>query len=442
MVNDLPYNQEAEQAVLGSILIDGNSIHEVRNDLKDEHFYIPEHQYTYKACISLNDRGEAIDQITVSKELKSQGKLEEVTVSYLSKLIASTPTSLHIRYYANIVRSSYVQRLGVKIASNIAEVSYREVDTTKLISEAEKQFLTLQKTVNLPHLLTPKDLANIATSRYMDAGIKQASKPSGFHNLDLVTGGLFPGEYRIIGGRPGIGKTTLMWEMAQSVAKNDNTLFCSLEMPWGDIMDRVAATKCNTSPIAIRSGKWSEKEEKGIIEAIGEVSESNMYFISKSSSGQEFGITTGLLYSMAIHMKLSYGLSAIFVDYIQLFADEYGRSPYERIGYISSRLKNMAQSLEVPIVCACQLTRHLEQQLDKRPALHDLRDSGRLEEDADVVIFIYRDDYYGDLKNEETIGKAELIIAKQRQGEANISIPLIWNGRKRCYEERTERNVD
>ena len=432
-----PHNPESEAAVLGSLLIDGEAIHSVRNELESAHFFLQQNQWVYDACLSLCSRGEAIDQITVAKELNSKGRLEECGgVSYLSHLVVETPTSLHIEHYGRIVKGCAVQRMAISIGQSVMEEGYQESDPLKLVSNIEGRFLQLQKSISTPHLITPNDLAKLGDSRY--AALRHGHELAvltGFNELDFHTGGAFPGEYWIIGGRPGIGKTTVLLGIAESIGKKGNVLLCSLEMNYGQILDRLIAERLNTSPQKIRHGEYSDELYGGIVYKLGEVSELNLYFFGQGSTGDMAGVTTSMLHSIANHMKLSYGLSAVIVDYIGLFADDYGRSSYERISHVSRRLKNIAQTLEVPLICASQLSRALEQQQDKRPALHDIRESGRIEEDADVVLFLYRDDYYPDIKEEkpENIGKAEIIIAKQRQGEANLSIPLTWDRTRRCY---------
>lgn len=431
----IPSNPEAEQAVLGSILIDGESVHSVRTELEAANFFRQENQWIYDACLSLCSRGEAIDQITIAKELNAKGKLEESGgASYLSHLIANTPTSLHIEHYGRIVKSAAIQRMAISLGSQVAAIGYSETDPVKLVEDAERRFLALQKTVSMPHLIVPTDLAKMGDERY--AALRhghESAVQTGFHELDFQTGGAFPGEYWIMGGRPGIGKTTVLLGIAESIATTGNALFCSLEMQWGHILDRLIAERLNTSPQKIRHGEYSEELYGRIVYKLGEVSELNLYFFGQGSTGDTAGVTTTMLHSIANHMKLSYGLSAVIVDYIGLFADDYGKSSYERISHVSRRLKNIAQSLEVPLICAAQLSRAVEQRAELRPVLHDFRESGRIEEDADVVLFLYRDDYYPNLKSEETVGKAEIIIAKQRQGESNISVPLTWDRARRCY---------
>ncbi len=432
-------------AVLGSLLIDGESIHSIRTWLKTEDFFSPENQHVFGSCLNLCNRGEAINQITVAHELNSQKKLETIGgASYLSKLITGTPTSLHIEHFGRIVKNTAIQRRAISLGTQITELGYTETDTTKLISEIGQRYLEIQKQVNVSHLITPMDSAKLALERYSRLAKGQEDAVTfGIPALDYETGGAFPGEYWIFGARPGVGKSSLLLGFAQHIGTaHGAVLFVSLEMAHGAIKDRQVAAELDIPVKVIRRGGYDKYDEdlmERIIYSLGVIGEYKIYFYGIGGAGEEMGVTTTDLYSIASYMKMSYGLKAIIIDYLGMFADRFGQSSYERMSHISRRVKSMASTLDVPIICAAQLSRVLEHMQEKRPQLADIRESGRIEEDADSVVFLYRDDYYPDKRKEDTndpeynLGKAELLIAKQRQGEANKRVDLVWDSSRRCY---------
>ena len=432
-----PHDPAAEQAVLGSLLIDSDAIHDIRPFLKPEDFFSPEHQWIYGACLDIISRGEPINQITVARQLADKGRLDEVGgAAYLSHLISITPTSLHAKSFGQIVKNTAVRRRAISAGSQISAIAYEEPDPKVVISRSEEILLRLQKDVALPHLITPIDLATMGQERYDQ--LARGNIPgvyTGFSDLDWLTGGIFGGEYWLVGARPGLGKTTILLGIAQNISKNHgNVLMVSLEEDWGMILDRLISERTGKHPRIIRKGSYSDDLYGEIIFHLGDIAEQNIYFYDSGSSLYDESATTPLIFSMATHMKLSYGLSAIFIDYIGLLSDEYGKSSYERISRISRRIKILARTLQVPVICACQLSRQVEYQEDKRPSLHDLRDSGGLEQDADVVLFLYRDSYYQDKRVDDinnpdyNMNKAELLIAKQRQGGGQEKfVPLRWD---------------
>lgn len=432
MSNNTPHNPEAENAVLGSLLVDGSCIHGLRQFLRTADFFGEDTQAIYDACLALSERGEAIDQITVARELNSRGKLIETGgASRLSNLIVNTPTSVHAADYGHIVKNTAVARRAISYGAHAMIVGETESDPLAIVAELEKGLLALRKDVAQPQLISPLDLAKQGLERYTQL---RDGRPlalfTGIKALDHRTGGLYPCESWLIGARPGVGKTTLVTSIAEHIAKKSNVLFCSLEMRWGEVLDRLIASRLETHVRHIRAGNYDEKTYDAIVYKLGEIAEMGIYFFG-AGGNVEGGITTSAIHAMASHVKMSYGLGAVVIDYIGRLADSYGNSTYDRISYISTRIKDMAMSLEVPVLCVSQLSRALEQQSDKRPRLADLRESGRLEEDADVVLFLYRDDYYDD--EAENKGKAELLIAKQRQGESNRKVELSWDAARRCY---------
>jgi len=380
----VPYDTNAEQAVLGSLLVDGECIFSISDKISTEDFFVPENQLVYEACESIVERGEGINQITVARELAARNKLEECGgASYLSHLIANTPSSVSVRDYARIVRNLATQRRAISLGAQISERGYSEPDPKKLLSEIGKGYLKLQASVAMPQLVTPREWTEYGIDRYskLSEG-KAVAISTGFEQLDFATGGVFPGEYWIVASVTGGGKTTIALQWAKILSVFGNVLLASTEMGKGDILDRRIATSLKRSLREIRSGQYSEELYRDIQAELGEVSESNIFYFGQAGSLEIGGMTTDMLFSMANYMALSYGLKVIVVDYLQNLSDMYGKSLYERTTHMSRRLQNMARSLNIPIICLCQLNRELFRRDDKRPRLSDLRDSGCIAGDS------------------------------------------------------------
>ncbi|MFA5049315.1 MAG: DnaB-like helicase C-terminal domain-containing protein [Patescibacteria group bacterium] len=438
----LPYDLDSEESTIGSLLIDSESIIEIDNIISADDFFSEQNQLIYSACHNIYSRGSAINQVTVAEELIHMGKIDDIGgIGYLSHLISIVPTSLHIKYYALIVKKCSINRRIISFGGQAASIGYKNDDDIKGTIEKLQQILNkLTASIDTDTLISPNQLASLGMNRYakLEKGMGQ-SVLTGFNELDLETGGAFAGELWIFGGRAGIGKTSALLQIVENIGKQGNILLASLEMNWGAILDRMIASRLGVHPRSLRVGHYSEGFMKQIVDTVPQIAETNIYLFGKGLS-LEGGITTDTLLREATKLKKSIGLSAIAIDYLGLFADE-GKNLYEKTSAISGKLKRIAETLEVPIICAAQLSRVNEQmqgkkQIEHRPTLTSLRDSGSIEQDADVVLFLYRDDYYREIREEhpECNGIAELILAKQRQGESNITFILRWNSERRCYE--------
>ena len=436
-----PYDIASEEAVLASLLVDSDMMDDVHIILNQGDFFSEQHKLIYEACELVYKRGENIDQISIARQLANINILELCGgASYLSHLVVNLPTSLHAADYARAVKNLSICRKVIQFGNKVQAQGYIENDPTKLISDVEKGILELQKEVSLPKLITPDELAKRGVERYSELRVgKRRGVYTGFSKLDEALGGLFGGELSYWAARPGMGKTEIILSMAKYVGRNfGNAMLVSLEQPWGDILDRFVGRSIEKSPRIIRAGNYSDELFDSIVKEMSNISMSNMYFYDTGGDIEGKGTTTPSIYSIAKHMKLAYGLSAVFVDYLGLLDDESKESDYRRISYISRKLKQMSKDLDVPIICACQLNREAEKRANHRPQLSDLRDSGATEQDADTVLFLYRDDYYEDAKdsiNINSINTAELIIGKHRQGGevAGRIVPLLWDASKRCY---------
>jgi replicative DNA helicase len=430
-MKEVPKNRSAEISCLGSILIDQEAMVVVMPILKPSDFFEERHQDIYTAMMSIFNRGESIDQITVAQELNALKKLGEVDITYLSDLITEVPTSLHAEHYARIVKSHSIRRRLVTAGEQIGALAYGETDPNVCMSKADQILLTIQSDMATPHLITPSQLAEIGAIHYGNLRDPQhrVSISTGFEELDFHTGGMFPGDYIILAARAGLGKSQVALQVAEVAGKIVPTLVCPIEMHYKQMMDRLVASRTGVPIRQIRAGGYSDEVTDRIFsQALPSIHESGIYLLALNNDIVDTAtVTVSLISTMARHMKMSYGLGLIVVDYIGLLdpiAGDEKRQRSEQIRHISRRLKVMANSLEVPLLAIAQINREPERRSDKRPALSDLSESGGLEQDADAVWLLYRDDYYD--SEASTKGEAEFWLAKQRQGKANIKLDLHW----------------
>jgi len=426
-----PANAEAEEAVLGSLLIDGSILPTLM--LSPEDFYHQPHSLIYNAMLKLKEVGKGINQITVAQELDESGKLEEVGgVAILSHLISITPTSIDCLHYADIVQRLSSSRRLILAGEAIAKMGYEADDgATTNLAKADKILLDLRKTSGGSHIITPEDRDRILVERYTTLYSKEKgiAVETGLIDLDKrLGGGLFPGDMTVLGARPGVGKTTLLECIANHIGKNNNVLFCSAEMNVESLSDRDVAGQLGIPVDVVRFGNYDDDTIQNILDkALPWISEQKIYHLDFTRSYQ---ITTANIYQAAYEIQERYGLSLIVVDYLGLLTDRYGSNNNDRIGYITRTLKEMAMTLDVPILVAHQLNRALESRPDKRPQLQDLRDSGNVEQDADIVLFLYRESYY---KNESD-NVAEILVAKQRQGASGKKVRVLWDEKHQKYQ--------
>jgi len=444
-----PHDIDAEEAVIGSCLIDGQAFIQVAPMINAGDFYSEQARWCWDAMRRLADRDEAIDQITVAHELDNIEKLADVGgAAYLSHLISIVPTSLDVEHYARIVaRCSQARRL-IDYAGRIAAMAYTAgADVGTVVRKAQELLVAVSGDSVKPLVYTPHDIAEYAMERYTSLQKKgdETAIPYGFRDLDILTGGAHRGDLVLLGGRPRMGKSALAQTWANNIARHHSVLYCSLEMTLAQVIDRdvVAAVK-KPMPV-IAGGQYDEQLYSEIVHFLGPMSERNLYFLKCEG----LPVTTGDIRAAVARLKLQAGLDVVVIDYLGLLADEYGRTENERVGYISRRLKGIARAFDVAVIAVSQLSRAVEKErFNKRPRLADLRDSGSLEQDADVVMFLYRDDiYYTEEEWDEAFNKvgnrlkpkaerkpypkgvAELGVEKQRQRESGVVVKLSWNGK-------------
>jgi len=442
-----PHDANAEEAVNGSLLIDGTSIYRIASLLQPQDFYHEQNQLIYGACLSLYQRNEPIpiNQITVAQELDRQQKLEACGgAAYLSHLIATCPTSLDIETYAQIVYRLSMMRRLINAAGQITTIGYEaDTDVDASLNRAEEVLFRLR------HGQSPRDLIHIrqVLDKYFETTTPVSevayaeSLPyvrSGFNKLDEFLGGFQRSDLIIVAGRPSMGKTSLALSIARNAAVELGACVAlfSLEMSREPLVLRLLSSESNVDSRRVRFGLQTEAEEKRIMEATGRLSEAQLYLDDSPI------LRMVEVRSKARRLHFERGIDMIIVDYLQLLQGE-GRDEVEKITYISRSLKAIAREFDVPLIAVSQMSRAVESRATRKPQLPDLRGSGSIEQDADLVIFIYRDDYYYPTEEEwekehrdkeYPRGIANIIIAKHRNGPTG-EIDLHFSPKTAKFED-------
>ena len=422
-----PHNLEAEQAVLGSIMIDPDAIHKVMSQLNGADFFVERHRWVWEAAVAITDRHQPVDYVALVDELERQRKLDEVGGSgYIASLINLVPTAAHIETYAQIVERTSVLRKLIGAAGQIAALAQRnEGELDDIIDEAEQAIFAVSQ-----HKLQ-KDLVPIRffldqvhdNVQYLqDHRGEFVGVPSGFSALDKTLGGLQTSDLIIVAARPSIGKTSFALNIAQNAATHlprKTVAIFSLEMAGEQIVQRLIANMTGIDGQRLRLGQINEEEFERMTEAIGRLSEAPIYIDdSPAAMPNEIRSKSRRLYAER-------GLDLIVIDYLQLMrSSARSENRVQEIANISRSLKALARELKVPVIAISQLSRAVESRPDKHPQLSDLRESGSLEQDADVVMFLYREDAYD--KQTERPNIIEVIIAKHRNGPTGM-VELHFN---------------
>lgn len=422
-----PHDIDAEEAVLGSILISPETIFEIFPNLRPEDFYREKNAWVYRACLNLHDRNAAVNQITVAHEIDEQGKLEDVGGSaYLGYLISIVPTPLHIEHYALIVERASMRRRLIDAAGRIAALGYEggdEVDVS--LAKAEDLLYGLRSAgeardfVHVREILDQYFEESVLVPREGDGRLGRVA--TGFSDLDKILGGLQRSELIVLAARPSMGKTSLAMNIAQHVAGKDKAKVAifSLEMAKEQVVQRMLCGEARVDSQRLRLGFLNEEEERRIMKAMGVLSEVPIYIDDSAL------LKVAEMRSKIRRLHNEIGVDLVIVDYLQLMhAPGNFENRVQEISHISRSLKGLAREMNVPVLAVSQLSRAVETRTPHTPMLSDLRESGSIEQDADVVLFIYRDDmYYTEKEWEKTYpgkpfpkGIAQIIIAKHRNG--------------------------
>jgi replicative DNA helicase len=422
-----PYNLEAEQSVLGAMLLDKDSVSTATEILHKEDFYRENHKEIFEAIISLFDQAQPIDIITVSEKLNLKDVLESVGgLEYLSYIVNQVPTTANTRYYSKIVEEKSVLRKLIKASSEIMNLSYQaNEEVASILDVAEKSVFDILQKRNLQGVLPVKDILIEAFNRleelYNNKG-GMTGIPTGFLDLDNKTAGLQKSDLILIAARPAMGKTAFALNIGQFVAikKKVPVAIFSLEMSADQLVNRLMCSEAMVDNQKMKTGKLEDDDWKKFARAMGPMSEAPI-FIDDTP-----GITATDIRAKCRRLKLEKGLGLVIIDYLQLVEGRGKReNRQQEITDISRSLKILAKEIDVPVITLSQLSRAPEQRADHRPILSDLRESGAIEQDADLVMFLYRDDYYDPDSEKKNI--AEVIIAKSRHGSTG-SIELGWMG--------------
>jgi len=420
----VPHSKEAEEAVIGSVLINPDAYYDVIEFLQPEDFYIHRHRWVFESFNRLHERRSPIDILTVTEELDQMGYLGEIGgPAYLASLINNVPTSLHAAAYGHLVEETAIRRRMLEAANNIAKAAYQEdVTIETAIDTAEKAVFSVSER-RLSSDLQP---IQKVLSEYYDRVGDLANRddiygvPTNFRDLDRLLGGLQPSDLLIIAGRPGQGKTSFMLSIAKNaarVAKKHIAIF-SMEMSNEQLVQRLISQETGIDSQKLRLGRLEGKEWDLFAEAVESLGRTRVFLDDTPS------ITPTQMRAKCRRLHLEHRLDLVIVDYLQLMQGDYrSDNRVQEVSYISRNLKQLARELNVPVLAAAQLSRAVEQRSDKRPVLSDLRESGSLEQDADIVMFIYRPDQDKD----DTVLKnvAEILISKHRNGPTG-NIQLVF----------------
>jgi replicative DNA helicase len=432
-----PHDGMAEKAVLGGILIDNAAITDVAEIIQPKHFYFQEHKLIYEAILGLFDKNQPIDVVTVTSQLKADGHLVSIgDASYLGELIDSVPTSAYVKHYAEIVKNTYIKRTLITVASTLVEKSFEDQgNVQELLDMAESEIFSLSQAFLHRDFISLRDL--LATSfdrleKLMKSGGEIRGVPTGFKSLDSKLAGMQDSNLIILAARPGVGKTAFSLNIATHVALKEKMPvgFFSLEMSKEELVDRLLVGQADIDAWRLKTNKLSDSDFSQLTQAMGDLSEAPI-FIDDTPGASILEMRT-----KARKMKIEHDLKLIVVDYLQLAVPgKRFESRVQEVGYISQNLKNLARELQIPVLAISQLNRAIEHRgAGRRPQLADLRESGSIEQDADVVMFLYSEDDGAEELMDTSKRMIKLAVAKHRNG-ATGEIDLMFRGdRVRFYD--------
>ncbi len=417
----LPHNLEAEQSVLGASFISKNALQRVCEELTEESFYIDAHSKIFETLKELYNAGIAVDITTVTDKLKNKKLLKAVgDVDYLLEIVNSVPTAANIDYYINIVNEKAVLRNLIDTATSIVSEAYMgDVTINETLDDAERKILNVAKNRKTSEFKTMAEALSKAQSdleKISENGGEITGAPSGFYDLDKVTTGFHENEFIILAARPGMGKTAIVLNIAVNVAEatKKNVAIFNLEMGAEQLAMRMISSAGQIDGYKLRTGKLEHSDWKRVNEAISQLAETNIKIDDTP------GITIGEIRAKCRRLAASKeGIGLVIIDYLQLVtaSNKYAGNRQQEVAEISRALKTLALELKVPIIACAQLSRAVEGREDKRPLMSDLRESGSIEQDADIVAFLYRDDYYNkEARMDDNNSVVEFIIGKNRSG--------------------------
>jgi len=421
----IPQNIEAEEAVLGALLIDAEAIFRVLSFLRVEHFYLQKHRWIYEAILGLHEQREPVDFLTLTAALERQEQLQAIGGSaYILQLISAVPSAINIESYAHMVEQASVRRRLLEVASEIAKLAYAEEKGIGEVVDQSERALFAVSQQRIARDLRPVQevvgtyrdyLYNLYAHRGELMGVT-----SGFRDLDRLLGGFQRSDLIVLAARPGVGKTSLLLTMALKAAEKGKLVaIFSLEMSAEQLVQRMISSLSRVDAQRLRIGNLQDEDLPKIEDAIGHLADLPIYIDDTPA------LTPLQLRTKCRRLHSEHGLDMAYVDYLQLMtADTRTENRVQEVSYLSRMLKALARELDTPVLTASQLSRAVEQRQDRRPVLSDLRESGSIEQDADVVMFIYRDDMYH--PETQQLNIAEIMVAKHRSGPLG-TVQLYFN---------------
>lgn len=423
----IPHDSEAEKAVLGAVFLDPEAIIDASDVLQPDDFYENANRIVFQAMLNISDREEVIDPVTLQDELKKNNQVDDIGgIAYVTELSMATPTAAHVTYYAKIVKRKAILRNLISTSQRIIQNAIEgSDDVTDILDDAESQIMGVSQDNASGGFKSIHDVLNTAMEEINsipDDGNMVTGLPSGFSELDKMTTGFHDDELIILAARPGVGKTAFALNVAQFVGlKTDKTVaMFSLEMGAEQLVQRMLASEGLIDSQHLRTGQLTDEEWRKLVVAAGSLDNTSIYIDDTP------GIKMSEIRAKARRLAKEKGnLGLIVIDYLQLIEGPRSESRQQEVSAISRQLKKLAKELHIPVIALSQLSRSVEQRQDKRPVLSDIRESGSIEQDADIVAFLYRDDYYrderdeddeGEVEAEEDNGEVEVIIEKNRSG--------------------------
>ena len=423
----IPHDSEAEKAVLGAVFLDPEAIIDASDVLQPDDFYEHANRIVFQAMLNISDREEVIDPVTLQDELKKNNQVDDIGgIAYVTELSMATPTAAHVTYYAKIVKRKAILRNLISTSQRIIQNAIEgSDDVTDILDDAESQIMGVSQDNASGGFKSIHDVLNTAMEEINsipDDGNMVTGLPSGFSELDKMTTGFHDDELIILAARPGVGKTAFALNVAQFVGlKTDKTVaMFSLEMGAEQLVQRMLASEGLIDSQHLRTGQLTDEEWRKLVVAAGSLDNTSIYIDDTP------GIKMSEIRAKARRKAKKKGnLGLIVIDYLQLIEGPRSESRQQEVSAISRQLKKLAKELHIPVIALSQLSRSVEQRQDKRPVLSDIRESGSIEQDADIVAFLYRDDYYrderdeddeGEVEAEEDNGEVEVIIEKNRSG--------------------------
>jgi replicative DNA helicase len=437
-----PYDLNAESALLGSLILDNIQLGDVSELIKPGHFYHLPHRLVFETMVDLYDQRRAFDVVILKDELLKKGSLDKVGgIENIVSILESVPTASNAVFYAEIIREKYILRQLINISSNILQKSSRgEVESERLLEEVQKSIFELAQEKDKSEVISIKQIVKDVFRQIKDKAERVTGLPTGLTRLDDLTGGLHPSQLIIVAGRPGSGKSSFALRLIDDIAVREKKpiVLYTLEVTAEQIIKNLLCSTARINSTKLRNGMLSEEERRHILDICGLLEDSPV-FIDDTS-----GLSVFELKNRSRRMKSQHDIQLIIVDYLQLMRWEDAENREREIAYISSSLKGLAKELDIPVVAMAQLSREPERRPTStkhpRPRISDLRESGAIEQDADVVLLLYRDEMYNP-DDESTKNKCEINIGKQRNGPSGETLSVAFLKEFYRFEDLTQEDM-